>query len=176
MLALQHRPPDDDDSTTYSTDDPDSRATSPRASPCSWGPSSPCRVSPSSKPLRSRVSGIPPLSGQRSLAPSVMPGRLPATPLRQLQIASPNHELHQGRISRDPERHLMVSLDILTVAAFYKLINTNVSPSELLSTKLCYAAAHSCFFSAAVLYCTVLCCTVPYCAVLFHTVMQCHAM
>ena len=167
VLALQHGP-DDDASSTYSTEGPDSRATSTGVSPCSQDPTSPCRASPSPKPLRNRVSGVPPLSGQRSLAPAAGPARLPATPLRRLQIASPDRELHQGRIYRHPERHLLVGCyNLYRVAASSELILNNVSMNKLLSINICCTATCTCFFGSAVLYCTVLYCTVLYCTVLY---------
>lgn len=153
-MCLQHGPPDDDASTTYSTEDPDSCATSSRASPRSQGPTSPCRASPSPKPLRSRVSGVPPLSGQRSLAPASMLAQLPATPLRKLLIVSPDRELHQGRIYRHTERHLLVSCySIYRVAASSELISKHVCA---LKCQICYEITCCYFCGSAVLDSNVL--------------------
>ena len=93
--ALQHGPHDDDVSSD-STEGGSSCFTSPE------------RLQASPKPLTKRFPSIPPLSGQRGLATAARPP-LPATPLRQLQITSPDREGHRGRIYRDPQRHLLVS-------------------------------------------------------------------
>ena len=94
--ALQHGPHDDDVSSDDSTEGGSSCFTSPE------------RLQPSPKPLTKRFPSIPPLSGQHGLATAAKPP-LPATPLRQLQITSPDREGHRGRIYRDPQRHLLVS-------------------------------------------------------------------
>ncbi|KAL3131548.1 hypothetical protein ABBQ38_007850 [Trebouxia sp. C0009 RCD-2024] len=91
----EHGPPDEDVSSDDSTEEGSSCFTSPE------------RLLPSPKPLTKRFPSIPPLSGHRGLASAAKPP-LPATPLRQLQITSPDREGLRGRIYKDPQRHLLM--------------------------------------------------------------------
>lgn len=49
-------------------------------------------------------------TGKHSLGITAIPAGPPATPLRRLQIDSPERKVHMGRIYQDQERHLLVSL------------------------------------------------------------------